>query len=269
MATNPAADSAELQDTAATRLLPVWIAAVQAARAQGQAATPSTTAAPAAVTEGLKLAAIAALIASWVALRRRSREAQVPQPVQPAITDVPSPGVTPSAVPGISSTRLTDAETRAEKIVPELVKHVWTSSVTHVKNNPPETDDRFVKQASRVQALELMSRAQLDLAEELGMKYKVWISRGDNKVRLLHRQLHGEPVEIDEPFHTWPTGQRLSFPGDPRAPLDATINCRCLMFVVPTVSGAKEALAPANVTEAFGIAASLEEKWFEDGRSEQ
>lgn len=250
MATNPAADAAELQDTATTRMYPVWVAAVAAAKTAQQGGSPAMSAevpeVPAAVVASLKLAIIAALVAAWSSLRRRGKTPanQPPPPV-----------------------RLPQVEQRASNIVPEMAKEVWSTAQDHVAKTPRPTakdDDAFAKKASRLKGLELMSRAQLELAEEVGMKYKVWISRGDAKVRLLHRQLHGRPVKVGDPFNTWPTGQQLRFPGDPLAPLDATINCRCLMFMSPTAVGITRALRPANLTEAFGIAASLEEKWLTD-----
>lgn len=61
---------------------------------------------------------------------------------------------------------------------------------------------------------------------------KTWISQGDNRVRPLHRRLHGRTRKFDEDFWRWPqTGQTLRFPGDPDAPLDATLGCRCLCWL--------------------------------------
>src|SRR5215510_5917169 len=64
----------------------------------------------------------------------------------------------------------------------------------------------------------------------------VWISRGDAKVRESHRRLHGKVRKPGSSFKDWPTGQQLNFPGDPRAPLDEIINCRCALILVPESS---------------------------------
>lgn len=61
---------------------------------------------------------------------------------------------------------------------------------------------------------------------------KVWISRSDRKVRALHTKLHGKVVSADKDFWRWPdTGQRLRWPGDVEAPLDATAGCRCVSLL--------------------------------------
>jgi len=234
MPTTPAADAAAVQDTAATRLWPVWSAAVQQARMNPQAEIPST------VATSLEIAAYSAVIAAWAALRRR-------------------PGKSAGEVPA----RLDDYDFRikAQQITDDMMKSVWKTAIAHVKAQPPETDKDFAKKASYSSSAEIMSRAQIAFGKELGLKYKLWISRGDEKVRELHRQLHGGISELDKPFKTWASGQSLSYPGDPKAPLDAIINCRCLLALVPTKSGAVEAMRPSNLTDAFTIAASLELEW--------
>jgi hypothetical protein len=259
MPPNPTADSAELQDTAATRLLPVWVAAAQWARSNGGEDEEM----PESIKITLKLAIIAALTAAWSSMRRRARQ-ETPAPPEPVITDVetpsprPTPGLNPNAV------RVTDIEERADAIATSMSGTIVRACNAHVKNSTPDTDKVFAKRAAYSSSAELMSLAQLDFAEELGMKYKIWISRSDKKVRLLHRKLHGKPVKLNESFYTWPTGQELGFPGDPRAPLDAIINCRCVMFVAMTKVGIEEALAPANLEEAFSLAASIERSWIGD-----
>lgn len=61
---------------------------------------------------------------------------------------------------------------------------------------------------------------------------KMWMSRLDNRVRPLHMRLTWQSRKLGEDFWRWPeTGQVLAFPGDPRAPLDATANCRCFLIL--------------------------------------
>jgi hypothetical protein len=64
-----------------------------------------------------------------------------------------------------------------------------------------------------------------------GHTHKTWHSRNDNRVRPTHNVLdsHAWPehtVSIEEPFQS-PSGAEIMFPGDPLAPLDEQMNCRC------------------------------------------
>lgn len=71
------------------------------------------------------------------------------------------------------------------------------------------------------------------LAEE-GWTYKMWISTLDNRTRDEHRELLEQTRLLDQPFEVVDevTGQayNLMMPGDPAAPPDMTINCRCIMI---------------------------------------
>lgn len=61
---------------------------------------------------------------------------------------------------------------------------------------------------------------------------KVWISRSDRKVRSLHARLHGKTISTSDDFWRWPhTAQRLRWPGDVEAPLEATAGCRCVSLL--------------------------------------
>lgn len=72
---------------------------------------------------------------------------------------------------------------------------------------------------------------------------KQWITRRDEKVRQAHRDTNGQLQLLDDPFDV--AGTPMQYPGDPTAPADLTINCRCIM---------KATAAPAertdNVTES-------------------
>lgn len=60
----------------------------------------------------------------------------------------------------------------------------------------------------------------------LGRKpMKMWLSQRDGKVRPEHRILDGNTVAFDEPFTV--QGIKIRFPGDPLAPPNLTVGCRC------------------------------------------
>jgi len=56
---------------------------------------------------------------------------------------------------------------------------------------------------------------------------KRWIFIKDEKVRMSHRQLHGDSVPVGSPFFV--QGVPIRFPKDPLAPASLTINCRCVL----------------------------------------
>jgi len=105
---------------------------------------------------------------------------------------------------------------------------------------------------ARTRTTRLLAQSQLSLADELTRSpltaqtglgpdslSKLWLSRADADVRHLHRTLHGSTRLLDQDFYRWPaTGAQLAFPGDPRAPLDAILNCRCSLGFVFTSAAA-------------------------------
>lgn len=86
---------------------------------------------------------------------------------------------------------------------------------------------------------------------------KVWISRDDDRVRGSHRKLHGRAHYLNTPFKSWGlTGQSLYFPGDARAPLDETINCRCFLWL--TYGTAREIAEKFQREESTTASAALD-----------
>lgn len=57
--------------------------------------------------------------------------------------------------------------------------------------------------------------------------YKEWVSLHDERVRHAHRELDGKKQLLGMPF--WVEGRSIRFPRDPLAPIDLTINCRCVL----------------------------------------
>jgi HK97 family phage portal protein len=61
--------------------------------------------------------------------------------------------------------------------------------------------------------------------KQLRVTKKTWLTRRDSRVRNEHQVLHGKSVGLGEGFMA--DGSVLRFPGDPTAPPNLTINCRC------------------------------------------
>lgn len=85
--------------------------------------------------------------------------------------------------------------------------------------NPPELLAEMVAGAT-------VDAAQFRAAELAGWRKITWMSRRDNRVRMTHRALDGQSVPLGSPFLS-PSGAKLRFPHDPRAPIAETANCRC------------------------------------------
>jgi hypothetical protein len=162
----------------------------------------------------------------------------------------------------------TEIQHTADVMTPPVVDEAWNWAVEYAKSldeagtkSGITTDqlDARAQALARTLATRATSEGALATGHLLSMPYKIWITRGDPTVRESHRRLHGHPVPMDTPFRKWPTGQVLDFPGDPRAPLNETANCRCMVIFAETAEGVSKALAPANLDEAFTMAASAQE----------
>lgn len=57
-----------------------------------------------------------------------------------------------------------------------------------------------------------------------------WLATKDKRTRDTHRAMDGQKVAMGEMFES-PSGARLEYPGDPRAPIAETANCRCARLV--------------------------------------
>ena len=91
-----------------------------------------------------------------------------------------------------------------------------------------------MEQASRVLTTRTREEAKLAYASSVGAAGSVWRTRRDGRVRNSHGDLEGEFVLIGDAYRTV-TGHAIRRPGDPRAPLAETINCRCrLSYRMPT-----------------------------------
>lgn len=79
---------------------------------------------------------------------------------------------------------------------------------------------------ARAAAAYAKSEARDTTAGKLGAVWSEWKSRGDKKVRDTHQHLDGSKVPYGGRFVSV-SGALLRFPGDPQAPLEETMGCRC------------------------------------------
>lgn len=58
-----------------------------------------------------------------------------------------------------------------------------------------------------------------------------WVTNLDGRERRSHHEMNGQVVEGMDSYFTSPRGPKLKYPGDPTAPADEIINCRCYVEV--------------------------------------
>lgn len=105
--------------------------------------------------------------------------------------------------------------------IPELSKRVRSELVSSSVRATTIARTEVVS-ASNAGALQQMLAMGAD-----GPAEKVWLSTSDGRTRESHRLANGQSVAIEEPFAVG--GVSLNFPGDPRAPVDEVVNCRCTL----------------------------------------
>jgi len=93
---------------------------------------------------------------------------------------------------------------------------------------------------------------QKQAADQVPGLLKRWVATGDERTRPAHLMAHYEtlskPVPYDKPFDVG--GEKMMYPGDPRASAGNTVNCRCRMVtVIPDVGVIETPMDRAVVKE--------------------
>jgi len=81
---------------------------------------------------------------------------------------------------------------------------------------------------------------------------KQWLTRNDERVRHAHAEANGQLRLLSDPFDVG--GTEMRYPGDPLAPADLTVNCRCIM---KTAAPPQERTASMTDTEHSGAMIAL------------
>lgn len=86
--------------------------------------------------------------------------------------------------------------------------------------------NNYAERIAKTEAHTALERGAWQAADSLGVRVtKEWISREDSLVRRPHAVAHGQIREINQDFSVG--GERLLFPGDPRASARNRVHCRC------------------------------------------
>lgn len=125
----------------------------------------------------------------------------------------------------------------------------WSEDVYQtLRKTTKPTPESIKAQASALASL-LATSALNTAMEEAGTfderaVEKMWVSREDERVRPAHAAAHGQRVSLGEKFTVG--GFEMSRPGDLSAPIHLTVNCRCLLALVPAEALAASAEEPRN-----------------------
>lgn len=84
---------------------------------------------------------------------------------------------------------------------------------------------------------------------------KQWLTRNDERVRQAHRDANGQLQLLDDPFDVG--GVPMQYPGDPSAPADLTIQCRCIMRAATASATTAERTASMDQDEDLSAAADV------------
>jgi len=184
-------------------------------------------------TEAALAAAIAALLAAkaagapWLSLIQGSLSGIITDYLRRSAYDM-------AVAAGMSSTEAAQAADEATAaVLGDIERHsaewlkISADDRAPLEGGPMDADQ--ADQAAQIIATSLATysreRVREDVAKRLGAGFKRWTSKNDNRVRETHRQLNGQTKKLDKPFTV--DGMDIMRPGDPGAPLELTIQCRC------------------------------------------
>lgn len=128
--------------------------------------------------------------------------------------------------------------------------------VNAVFEHADRTRARTIAQTETMSALNSSADAY---AEALGPDHvasKRWVAHHDDRTRKHHRLADGQTVSLGSRYYVG--GYPMRFPGDPEAPPDETINCRChQVFLPPGADSNALTLAAKNLHQQMVDAAGI------------
>lgn len=150
------------------------------------------------------------------------------------------------------ATALWEGMYRGEEAPADIAEFQKTLRESLKETTPPEESSAGqVERVTKWVGTYTANHAEHTTGKNTDVPMKEWVTRHDDRVRALHREVDGQTVPSGEKFDVG--GYHLRFPGDPVGPPEVWINCRCLLM---KVEGSMTAAAP-EVTEVpfHGIAA--------------
>ena len=113
---------------------------------------------------------------------------------------------------------------RSKKSVDDLIERIRkVTGMSYAQaQRVAQTERTRVQNEARLEAIKELNRGLVGKRRYR----KEWIARNDDRTRDTHAEISGSIVRANEYFRT-SSGAKLMFPGDPRAPAEEIINCRC------------------------------------------
>lgn len=93
---------------------------------------------------------------------------------------------------------------------------------------PPYRTEAIV----RTETMRSYNAGSDEIYRAAGVQQKEWLAAIDNRTRDAHAMANGQIVNMDAKFVVG--GYEMNYPGDPNAPPETTINCRCVSLPVIT-----------------------------------
>jgi hypothetical protein len=90
-----------------------------------------------------------------------------------------------------------------------------------------DTRARMIARTEVIGASNAGAMQQLEMLGEDAPAQKTWLATRDGRTRLSHAAANGQTVDFVMPFTVG--GAKFDYPGDPDAPADERINCRCTL----------------------------------------
>lgn len=128
---------------------------------------------------------------------------------------------------GVLSRAIASDEPLAQDIVERMVDAYRRNYLAYRAETIARTESlRTVSQARQ--------EANKQVVDSVGIDHsrveRTWHSTSDHRTRDAHIDMDGQTVGMDEPFVDG-DGNQLMYPGDPSAPGETTINCRCTFTI--------------------------------------
>ena len=136
----------------------------------------------------------------------------------------------PPGTPDREWQRLNNAEVRdLQRQSSEATKHIDA-----VQSEWQTRADRI----ARTETTAAYNAGSLDAGKREGAGVKVWMANADDRTRETHLDASNECVPVDDAFDVG--GVPMQMPGDPSAPPEETINCRCTVLFASSCEEADE-----------------------------